>query len=358
MVMMKKLVSLLMMVVFFFQVKALEVKGRIDLPADWQPVVFLASLNDPENLFVASPDFIIAETLIQPDGTFNIQASSVPDDPRFYRLYLVKGTNSSVEFNTSDHRNYIHLLLEKNSVLTIDAAVKNNVLTIESISDPVNNRIQAFDKELTKSREKLTADITKAQREYLLKDRESYIKSFIDAEPNDLVALYALYHLDDKETDFLRDRQFYFNFQKRIGASQANSFYADAYDELLNSLIGYREMVCEMPGVQPKWKDRLLIAQAVLIVLLLIAVVWLMVNRNKNKAGASENRSRLELFGNLTVKQQEILKLLAEGKTNKEIANELFIELSTVKTHINSIYKQLNLSNRQDAIAFYQALSE
>jgi DNA-binding NarL/FixJ family response regulator len=42
--------------------------------------------------------------------------------------------------------------------------------------------------------------------------------------------------------------------------------------------------------------------------------------------------------------------MIIEGKSNKEIAKELFISLSTVKTHITNIYKKLNLSNRSDLI--------
>ena len=51
---------------------ASEINGRIQIEGDWKPVVFLASLNSPENLFVASPDFVIAQSLIHPDGTFSI----------------------------------------------------------------------------------------------------------------------------------------------------------------------------------------------------------------------------------------------------------------------------------------------
>ena len=65
-----------------------------------------------------------------------------------------------------------------------------------------------------------------------------------------------------------------------------------------------------------------------------------------------------ETYDKLTQKQQEILQLLAQGKTNKEIAAELYVELSTVKTHINSIYKQLHLANRKEAVAYYNSLQK
>lgn len=49
---------------------------------------------------------------------------------------------------------------------------------------------------------------------------------------------------------------------------------------------------------------------------------------------------------NLTARQQEIIDCVLHGYTNEEIAKKLFISVSTVKTHLNNIYKELNVTNR------------
>lgn len=337
----------------------MEIKGTIDLQDDWQPVVYLASLNSPENFFVASPDFIIAKTFIQPDGNFLINITSIPADTRFYRLYLVKGNNSSVEFNTITHRNYIHLLLNQNSNIEIGARVENNTLFIDQLSGSANNTtILNFDNEIAKRKQQFTTDITKTKSEYLKKDLQDFIRDFVETEKNTLVGLYALYHLEEKDTDFLQNSDFYFNFQKRINKQYSGTQYTQSYTELLEKLIGFRDMVCEIPGVQPKWKDNLLIAQSIVILVLLISLTLFYINSRKKLAQLNRNNSKSQTsFSNLTIKEREILKLLASGKTNKEIAQELYVELSTVKTHINSIYKQLQLSSRKEAIGYYQSLN-
>lgn len=51
---------------------------------------------------------------------------------------------------------------------------------------------------------------------------------------------------------------------------------------------------------------------------------------------------------NLTPQELTILDAIKKDKTNKEIANELFISHSTVKTHINNIYKKLGANTRSD----------
>ena len=51
----------------------------------------------------------------------------------------------------------------------------------------------------------------------------------------------------------------------------------------------------------------------------------------------------------ITRREQEILKLLAKGLTNKEIAQTLFISQKTVRTHLNSIFRKLNVCRRLEA---------
>lgn len=51
----------------------------------------------------------------------------------------------------------------------------------------------------------------------------------------------------------------------------------------------------------------------------------------------------------LTPREQEVLELIAAGQSNREIAQALFISERTVKNHVNSILKRLNLRDRTQA---------
>jgi DNA-binding CsgD family transcriptional regulator len=55
----------------------------------------------------------------------------------------------------------------------------------------------------------------------------------------------------------------------------------------------------------------------------------------------------------LTAKELQIMELISLRKSNKEIAELNFVELSTVKTHINNIYCKLGAKNRKEAISTY-----
>lgn len=52
----------------------------------------------------------------------------------------------------------------------------------------------------------------------------------------------------------------------------------------------------------------------------------------------------------LTPKEKEVLALVGKGASNQEIADKLFVRDVTVKTHLNSIFKKLKVTNRTQAV--------
>lgn len=57
------------------------------------------------------------------------------------------------------------------------------------------------------------------------------------------------------------------------------------------------------------------------------------------------------LFSQLTTREQEIAMMIAQGYTNSEIADKLFISLSTVKSHVQHIFEKADVSNRTSLMA-------
>jgi DNA-binding NarL/FixJ family response regulator len=76
------------------------------------------------------------------------------------------------------------------------------------------------------------------------------------------------------------------------------------------------------------------------------------------RAPGSDNDSRQEGLGALTAREREILNLLARGRSNRDIAEELFITNKTVKNHLSRIYEKIGVHSRAEAIALWLGVGD
>jgi DNA-binding NarL/FixJ family response regulator len=56
-------------------------------------------------------------------------------------------------------------------------------------------------------------------------------------------------------------------------------------------------------------------------------------------------------FGDLTPREREVLGLIADGRTNRQIAETLFITQKTASVHVSNILSKLDVANRGEAAA-------
>jgi WD40 repeat protein/serine/threonine protein kinase len=70
----------------------------------------------------------------------------------------------------------------------------------------------------------------------------------------------------------------------------------------------------------------------------------------KEAAGLTASQAAKSLVSLLTPREQDVLKCILEGKSNREIAEDLTVELSTIKWYVNQIYRKLNVRSRVQAI--------
>ena len=64
------------------------------------------------------------------------------------------------------------------------------------------------------------------------------------------------------------------------------------------------------------------------------------------------HRNHIELHEDLTARERDVLQLIAKGYENQRIADELFISLKTVKTHVSNILAKLEVSDRTQAAVY------
>jgi DNA-binding CsgD family transcriptional regulator len=100
------------------------------------------------------------------------------------------------------------------------------------------------------------------------------------------------------------------------------------------------------------------------LVAVFFLAIGLLINRQRGEVQEGEKGTGVrdepavpQVLKTLSAKEWQILKLVAEGRTNKEIAAAQFVELSTVKSHLNNIYGKLSVSNRKEARVKYAELA-
>ncbi len=71
---------------------------------------------------------------------------------------------------------------------------------------------------------------------------------------------------------------------------------------------------------------------------------------NAMPANPTTDSSATSLIDPLTEREQEILSLIAQGQSNRQIADALFISVGTVKGHVNHIFSKLDVKNRTQAL--------
>ncbi len=85
--------------------------------------------------------------------------------------------------------------------------------------------------------------------------------------------------------------------------------------------------------------------------------VWVgrRLTRRLARSDFEKNVQAIEYLG-ITDREYEVLQLLAEGHSNKEIGESLFVSHNTVKTHLTNLYGKLEVSRRTQAIQKARAL--
>ncbi len=322
-----------------------EIKGKVNISPDWQYQIFLSTINKLDDYYNANPEDIIQVGNIEPDGTFTLSGDNLPINRRFYRLYLIKEENSEFDaclYVGGDDHNFIHLILDNNTKVSIQsdsnyfAPFGNYILK----GDEANEKLRdlsvlifpsfyfyqiKFPSELQFSQQKLNRDLF----------------NFADSCDHILVSLAAIINTDMDQYFELESRR-YLDFGKRLSKELNNHSYTDDYFRKMNYYNGDSNQV-----KIPFW-IHVIIALLLLSLFAALFKISELQDRLK-KASEPKMETQKNLSPPFTSQEEKILLLILDEKSNKEIANELFIGLSTVKTHINKLYAKLGVKNRSEA---------
>ena len=139
------------------------------------------------------------------------------------------------------------------------------------------------------------------------------------------------YYLKDLEAS-----SYYDSLLSKLEQTYPNSTYLKQY----KSDIERDRLVFE--------KDKIDFKYIGLTIVLVISLIFNVVLIRKRKPKSS----KIKYQEVLSTQEQKVFELMKENITNKEIAERLFVSISTVKSHINNIYSKLQISSRKDISKF------
>lgn len=70
----------------------------------------------------------------------------------------------------------------------------------------------------------------------------------------------------------------------------------------------------------------------------------------------AQNKTEQAELSDFSQREQDIIRLLVEGRSNKEIADTLYLTVGTVKNYITQIYSKIGASDRANAVLFFKKL--
>lgn len=168
-----------------------------------------------------------------------------------------------------------------------------------------------------------------------IKDKNKYLNQIHKFTKDSLqilaVKLISIKELEAKkllDLDIEKNKEFYVYLLDELKKSDINP---NEYLFLENKLSKLIINVLETKYAYSKWLN-------IILGISLVGLLIFFLNSKRKKVTVSS----------LSKQETTVKNLILKGKSNKEIANELFISLSTVKTHITNIYHKLNISNRAE----------
>ncbi|MFD0860978.1 LuxR C-terminal-related transcriptional regulator [Sungkyunkwania multivorans] len=310
-------------------------------------VVYLSIVEDYRKLSRISLDQIIRMAEVDSMGMFQFSGDNLPSHNGIYRIHVDSCNDQENSMNHflgyCNERKSISFIANNKDTIYFPSSRDGELLCDIKSNDPRASMLLEIDQ----LKEEMFFDISEypsaANRKLSMQSWFKKLQQYGTKLNEPLAELYIFDFLSDKRNEtyeyYLEDlskNTYYYQLLNRLNNTYPETKYAELYEAELSSdqhLISLRD-TAGFP-----WKY---LIYSILLVSLGFNVFFLAKYRRERNKIASKK------LNGLTNQEQKILDLILQNKTNKEIASEIFVSLSTVKTHINHLYKKLNVQSREE----------
>lgn len=316
--------------------------------------VYLSVVEDYRKLSGVYSEQIIAKTTADETGFFEFKGNMLDAENRIYRIHIDKCDEDKKDINHfNGHCNDSEelLFIAKNTdTLKLPFSFGNQVFCKIESSNPKANAFLKIDSLKNDMRFAYSEVRSQANRKLNNKKWFKALQAYGEAlnEPIAELSIYA--YLSDRSSDLhsyyvedLQHNAYYDNLKTRLETNYPNAPYTIQYR---NELAADRFMLASN-----KDETDVSLWDILLYTILIISVVlnaFLLLRNHKQKQSKTQ-----DLKAKLSKQEQVVLEHILQNKTNKDIAEALFLSVSTVKSHTNNIYKKLNVQSRNDVKSLF-----
>jgi len=342
--------SLIILILFFnlsFLCAQYSISGQlIDSEQKYERIALelVPSIN---GLWSTDSDNIINSTHIDSLGNFTLAGNDLPLESSLYRLSLLKkGVSTSLK--TGPNKTNLHLILNNHSQLVINSCedVSNIFGFCEILGSKESSIVQVLYDDIIYGfyddyRAMIETD-TKLKEELVHQKHTKILKNYCDTSTHLIPSLIAYKHIKTEfDPEYITKSGFYSSYMDKLNRMDDSSpFVNEIKHELYPEKDGHTSSLY-------------IYLSFILSFLLLLLGLYTLSLRRKLKKFEKAVRSSFPLqdkIKSLSKKEIEVFQHIKEGKSNKEIASILFIEVNTVKSHISKIYQKLDIKSRKEAL--------
>jgi len=306
--------------------------------------VYLSLLRyDDENTIY--PNQVFMSTKTDSVGYFEFKGKLLSEKDKLYRIHSnIQESNKGYELKDSKvGRNYHNFIFSNHDTIFFPKE-KSNWFSYSKNSNSSDlewkKSIEYKSNLLKEYKETKNSEVLKQVEKSFLSEFKQYSKNFISSPLVKLLAFVQINkYVDNIQIDYKENSDYYDNILDELKTYYlGKSYYLQAKDEI--SKLSYA-----ITKQNLKFHKSLNYWLGIILLLLGVTVIYLFwkLKRNMKKEWINE-------ISTLTTQEKKVAELICSGMSNKEIATNLFVTLSTIKSHIRNIYSKLEIENRQQLI--------
>ena len=330
-------------------------KGQIDNDR-WQNEVYLSVIEDYRTLDGINEEQIISKATTNASGRFEFRGNYLENTNKIYKLHVdncsSNGQNSNhFDGHCEDSRDILFIAKDKDTI-NFPLGFEDQIFCDVRSTNPKTSAFIKIDSLKQIMKFEYGEFRSQANRQLNNKKWFTELQAFGKAQNEPLAELYIYTFLSNRSNNFhshyledLKTNPYYDALLERLKLKYPKSSYFVQYKAELTAdkyiVLGNENEEAPLEKNRIPWAF-------ILIIVLLVSIsinIYLFLCRKAQKKLLSITVPK----ANLTAQEQKVLDLLLTDNSNKAIAAALFVSVSTVKTHINSIYKKLNVNSRNEA---------